>query len=121
MAVIKILLTGLVAVALSVSAASAQRDSISKKRAEVVSKRSILAIKPMSDLQNQQQKRVFNSVVVSHVPVERLDVIEAFPYAVHNTAVSKDCYTRFGSPAVIVVMGYTFNIDCSTWVYLSAE
>lgn len=121
MAIIKILLTGLVAVALSVSTASAQENSISKKRAEVMSKRSIQAIKPMSNLQNQQQKRVFNSVVLSHVPVERFDAVEAFPYAVHNTAVSKDCHTRFGSPAVIVMMGYTFNIDCSTWVYLSAE
>lgn len=45
MAIFKILLTALVAVALSVSTASAQENSMSKKRAEVMSKRSIQAIK----------------------------------------------------------------------------
>lgn len=93
MAIFKILLTALVAVALSVSTASAQENSMSKKRAEVMSKRSIQAIKPMSNLQNQQQKRVFNSVVLSHVPVERHEITEKFPCGSQYSGLKRLSYT----------------------------
>ncbi len=121
MTVLKALLAGLIVMPLVLSTASAIDDNRTIKRTEAISKRSVLPIKPMSNLQNQEQKRVFNSIVISQSQAAMPEALEKIPYGIHNVAVSKDCYMRFGSPPVFHVLGHTYNIDCSTWTYLSAE
>lgn len=116
MAVIKTLLTSLVVVALTVSTASAVEDINSKNHTKVMSKEYTLAIKPMAELQKPEEKRVFNSVVLSESKAVNPAVLNQLPPVVHNEIYSEECYTRFGKPPVVYVLGVPMSIDCNYYL-----
>lgn len=111
MAIFKILLTALVAVALSVSTASAQENSMSKKRAEVMSKRSTLTIKPITDSQIIEEKTAMGAVVEMDLPVAT-----PTPNLRHSEVNTQACYAQFGNPPVYYFNGYTMDIDCNYYI-----
>lgn len=116
MAIIKPILTSLVVVALTLSTASAEQKSINKNRAEVMSKQSALTIKPMNSSQKPEEKRVFNPVIITESKAINPAVINQLPAVVHNEIYSEECYTRFGNPPVIYVLGVPMSIDCNYYL-----
>ena len=116
MTVLKVLLTSLIIMPFVISTASAVNDSRTLEHAKVVTNKSALTAKPLSDQQETSEKRVFNSAQVTHSQMVMTDTFEALPYVFHNEVSSEECYTRFGNPPVIHTLGATFSIDCNYYL-----
>ncbi|MES1964248.1 hypothetical protein M0N77_02745 [Psychrobacter sp. AH5] len=111
MTIIKTLLTGLGAVALSVSIASAQEGSRDKKPAEAMSKRATLTIKPITDSQVTAKKSAIGAVVKTD-----LAVATPTPHLRHSEINTQACYAQFGNPPVYYVLGTAMPIDCNYYI-----
>ncbi len=121
MTVLKALLASFIIIPFAISTASAIDDSHTLKRVGIISKKSTLTPKPMANSQITEQKRILNPIIILQPQMLRPEMAEEVSYATHDTAVSKDCYSRFGSPPIVYVLGHAYTIDCSQWTYLSSE